>query len=159
MENEDPITTGLKVLATGCLHLLLNRATLEFPSSHVGAPSDRVIVSLTNPGPVDPSFRKLFPFSIKSEVWHKAVVPVLENENNQFYFKNPPRSNEVNLHLVRTNQWSELIKKLAKALIVEFQTNSFLPIQEISFQPPIPSPGEPVYRVLSDSLTYVKFDC
>lgn len=154
-------SSGLTQLSIGCLHLLLNRATLDFPTSHIGSPSEFVIITLTNPGPLEPRFKSFFPFSVRSQIWHTAVVPVLEDKKNQFLIdKEKSHGNAINLHLIDTKQWDVLIRNLFYALFSSLQLRGFLPSEEVDLvQSTSLAPGEPIRRIEDISISYQQLDC
>lgn len=126
-----PISTfgwNLERLAVGCLYLLTNKATLEFPSTSRAHPSFEVVVNRT-PGQL---FRSgdwvYFPFSVDTGVWHQAVVPVLENKDVRFYVRdNPTLRVQANVVLLYTDDFGTLITKIEAYLRESFVQAGYLP--------------------------------
>jgi hypothetical protein len=119
---------NLERLAVGCLYLLTNKATLEFPTTSRAHPSFEVVVNRT-PGTM---FRSgdwvYFPFSVETGVWHQAVVPVLENKDVQVYVTdNPSLRVFPNLILITIEQVEDLISKIEAYLRESFVSAGYLP--------------------------------
>lgn len=75
----NPQTLETDRVAVGCLHLLMGRAVLDFPTSTQSRPSNLVVVSLGMGGPLLSDWRPLFPFMVPWDLWHYIVVPVLND--------------------------------------------------------------------------------
>ena len=109
----DPLHFHLRTLAVGCVYLLTNRATLEFPGSEIAKPSDRVVVNLTARGLFRDGDRVYFPFSVYWGAWHEAVVPVLKDKDVQVIVRdNPSLRVQQNAYLLSHGQVDVLIEKI-----------------------------------------------
>jgi len=138
---------GLVRLAEGCVHLLAENATLEFPSSTRAAPSRMVTVALTPKGPMWGGAAKAFPFQVPWNVWQQAVVPVLEDTQHQIRHGDGT-VNSYNVDLVERRAWDDLVGRMVGALVDSFQTQGFLPTSTTAstFVAPLTAPGEEVNR-------------
>ena len=66
-------------LSVGCVYLLSGKATLHFPTSNAASPSQMVQVSRTTAKPFLEAHETVFPFYVETNLWHNAIVPILED--------------------------------------------------------------------------------
>jgi len=119
-----------RTLAVGCLYLLVNKATLEFPGSNRAAPSGKVVVNLTPGGIYRPGDRAYFPFWVYWGLWHEAVVPVLEDKDVQVIVTdNSSLRVHVNLALLQYDQIDTYVDKIEWYLRKSLVETGWLPAE------------------------------
>ena len=130
---------NIKQIATGCLYLLTNKATLHFPGSDRSKPSREVVVDMATMGPYRSSDRTYFPFKLGWAVWHEAIVPVLESKDVQvIVVDNPSLRVHQNKILISLELYDELVRKIEAYLLDSLVAHGYLP----SIFAPLPEPVE-----------------
>jgi hypothetical protein len=125
----------VRTLAVGCLYLLTNRATLEFPGSSRSHPSGKVVVNITPGGFYRHGDRAYFPFWVYWGLWHEGVVPVLENKDVQVIVTdNPSLRVNVNLSYLQFGQVDVLINKIEWYLKKSLVETGWLPASCAGFE-------------------------
>lgn len=148
-------------IAVGCLHLLLNRASLEFPGSTRGSPSRQVVVVLTPRGALDPNYGKMFPFSVPGPLWNRVVAPILETQRVKIIHSNGKR-NRGKVLLLDQGDHESLISSLSGELIAQARIEGYLPTETETSVDEISVDTEPSEDVIDQSdsvgITYTRFD-
>ena len=125
----------LKRLAVGCVHLLVNRATLEFPGTTVAAPSSKVVVLLVPPGSVRQQDAVWFPFEVTWDYWHKVAVPILGDSGLRGYLVGKVPG-EMDL----------VIDRFVESLLVKATAEGYSSLGIPTAPVVLDAPGEPVNR-------------
>lgn len=122
------VSVDLHRLAVGCLYLLTGKADLEFPSTTRAHPSYFVVVHRTPQSMFQDGDQVYFPFKVPTRIWHKAVVPVLEDKDVHVYVRdNPSLKVPLNLALLTLGQYEDLIRKIEQHLTLSFVEAGYLP--------------------------------
>jgi len=66
-------------LTVGVIYLIAGKATLNWPTTCASHPSGKVQVARTATKPFLEVHEAVFPFNVESNLWHGAIVPVLED--------------------------------------------------------------------------------
>ncbi len=129
MTVREAIQTDLKQIAIGCLYLLTNKATLEFPTSSRAHPSYRVVVSLTPGSLFRSSDQIFFPFFVHWGLWHDAIAPVLMNKDVQVFVRDNPNLRVMPNFILLRNPLDvdTLIDKIADYLFESMIETGYLP--------------------------------
>jgi hypothetical protein len=118
----------VRTLAVGCLYLLTDKATLEFPGSSRSHPSGRVVVNITPNSLYRSGDRAYFPFWVYWGLWHEAVIPVLEDKDVQIIVTdNPSLRVHQNLAYLQLGQPEELVDKIEWYLKKSLVETGWLP--------------------------------
>lgn len=123
-------------LAVGVLHMLLGSADVEFPNSTQAHPSFWVTVQLAPKGPLWAGAERLFPFQVRWDIWEYVVVPVLGNDNNQFFPDNGAERNHLNL--ARLDHHQGLLAHLKGVLVEALKAAGFFPADLVAEVVPAP---------------------
>ena len=78
---------GLEALAVGCLYILLEKATVFFPTSTRAAPSHQVVTELGFGTLLRSGDRRYFPMVVRWNIWQEGIVPVLTDTSLQVTIK------------------------------------------------------------------------
>jgi hypothetical protein len=123
-------SSELRRLAIGCLYLLTNKATLEFPTTTRAHPSFFVLVNRTPRTMFRSGDHVYFPFMVGTHLWHQAVVPVLENKDVQVIVgDNPSLRVRPNYDLITLEQYDTLIRKIETYLRDSMVDTGYLPAE------------------------------
>jgi len=135
-------------LAVGCLHIMLDRAVVNFPTSCVASPSKVVVVELAYDGPIRESYRPYFPFNQRWDYWQQVVAPMLKDPRNQ------PAHNPNIATMINLKRYDDVALIYQRELEMRFQENGWLPSDdqqelietEVPDPPAVPT-AEPVDAV------------
>ncbi len=132
MSVREVIQGDLEQLAIGCLYLLTNKATLEFPTSNRAHPSTRVVVHLTPGSVFRPGDQVFFPYWVRWALWHDAIAPVLLNKDVQVIVRDNPNLRVMqNVILLRNPlDVQTLIDKIAEYLYDSMIETGYLPPED-----------------------------
>ena len=134
-------------LAVGLVHVQLGYANLEWPTSTTGHQSFQVLVALTPKGPVWEGATGYFPFLVHWSYWETVVVPVLQDETNQFTPDNGAEENWLLLSQLNVKNYAGLVRYFQDKLIGQMKTVGLLPTDPDDTQVyAAQAPGEPVTR-------------
>lgn len=64
----------IEPLLVAVQHVLARRVLVTFPGSGAAAPSNRVIISIGEGGPLSRGDRRYFPIVVSGEVWQEAII-------------------------------------------------------------------------------------
>lgn len=119
---------NIRQIAVGCLYLLTNKATLDFPGSDRSKPSRDVVVGLATRSLHRKSDQVYFPFKLGWGVWHDAIAPVLTNKDVQVIVEdNPSLRVQPNDYLIRHSLYDDLVSKIEAYLLVSLVSKGYLP--------------------------------
>ena len=127
-------------LAVGCFYILTDLAAVCFPGTDSAHPSPFVLVDRTPKGLMEPGDRMYFPQTTSWDVWHRVVVPVLQDPANQVITRdNRSLRNEINLAWVQSGEYGRVISQIEASLLRGLRAEGYLP----------PDPAEASQVVLS----------
>ena len=134
--------------AVGILHMLLGKATLEFPTSTQAHPSFQVTVLLISNGALWPAAGNQFPFQMRWDIWENVAVPVLLDEANQFFPDNGASRNHLMLALLDMDLPTEALTKVQEVLVDAMKVAGYMPEDPADPNPVVVpvAAGEPITR-------------
>lgn len=170
-------TQAVLPVAVACMHLVVGRAILDFPTSTQARASRFVTIHTDVRGPLADHFRQWFPMQVDGQVWQNAVVPILEDPMYRVstaklvpVVAGAPTTkveiieNRVLQSLYADRDWKSLLDFFVGALRQSYQTAGYFPAgsgqKEEVVEPKPLAPGEPLNRPDgSGRLVYEQFDC